>query len=118
MQLDLQPHHVMAVLPPILLGPLETGGGTGVSLLLVVASRPLFLMSVLKCQFGAHAARRHLRTQATPLHPRKMLALSPSLLLPEVFGYFHSRLGDPSRALASWFLNPFSPVIFPTILPA
>lgn len=84
--LGLRPCHVAAVFPPILLGTLEPGGGVGVSLLAIVASRLLFLMPVLKCQFGAHGIRHHhqlllpwasiCRLPGTLLHPRKALALA------------------------------------------
>lgn len=59
MLLDLQPRHVMAVFPPTLPCTLEPEGGVCVSLLFTVASRPLFLIPVLKRQFGAHGIRQH-----------------------------------------------------------
>lgn len=86
MLLDLQLCRVVAAFPPILLGTLEPGGGVGVSLLAIVASRLLFLTPVLKCQFGAHGIRHHhllllpcasiCRLPGTLLHPRKVLALA------------------------------------------
>lgn len=86
MLLNLQLCHVVAAFPPILLGTLEAGGGIGVSLLAIVASRLLFLTPVLKCQCGAHGLRhRHLlllpcasvcRLLGPRLHPRKVLALA------------------------------------------